>query len=174
MTVTFIIVIVLSLIGTTFNETAQHKNNDPITIEDSYNLAPPSLKVFYSLEKHEKISGIPTSQIYRYLKLETGYKGVAHLNYKSNQISTADAAGPYQVRAIAARQVWGKELKHMTNKAIVDSLLTDIDFCTITAFKYMKYLKGLYGANYVKIASAYNQGPANANNTNDYARSINK
>jgi hypothetical protein len=140
--------------------------------------APPYLQVYYYAKKYTKNSNIPLQIFLKTARMETGYKGMRHKKYnpyKPSQVSTANAVGVWQLRVVAARDVWKDQVEHLSDKQLRRMLRYSIKFNAETSIKYLELLYKRYNGDLALTLAAYNRGMGKVKthaDVNDYARKI--
>lgn len=129
------------------------KNQDPrtemlnseVTMTD-----PPSIQMYYYIEKYSQEFDIPREYAYGIAHCETRYGGPFDWDYKHGQTSPVGAVGPMQVMPNTSKFI---------NKESVtkEKLRTDIQYNVRTSMKLLRYLKNRYG-NWKLVFGCYNTG----------------
>lgn len=122
---------------------------------------PPSVQLYYAIEKYAPQYGVPKRIAYNVAKHETGYEGPLDWDYNPALESSTGAVGPMQVLLSTGRMMGGdsitkSELKH------------NVDLNVRLSMKLLSRLHKQYGQWDVALGY-YNTGyPV----VNDYAREI--
>jgi soluble lytic murein transglycosylase-like protein len=111
---------------------------------------PPSIQMYYYIEKYSQEFDIPRNFAYGIAYCETRYGGPFDWDYKHAQTSFAGAVGPMQVMVATAKFI---------NKETVtkEKLRTDIQYNVRTSMKLLRYLKDKYG-DWKLVFGCYNTG----------------
>lgn len=122
---------------------------------------PVTYQISALIEKYSKIYKIPKKYMYALIYQETRYMGPNQKHYKHNQVSSANALGPMQIKLSTAQYMVDQ---HITR----DALLNDVETNIHTSFKIVRKLKNKY-KSWALAFGAYNTGkPVN----NEYAQNI--
>lgn len=140
---------------------------------DLTKLMPPSAKVYTYVKQYAEEYRVPEHFVFRCARQETSYGGYLHEAYNpytAKMVSIANAYGPFQVRVIAAREVW-PNLRKVSDRELAYRLRYDIDFNVHTAIRYMRHIYD-QTHSWPATYSAYNQGEVGKTNINGYAIKI--
>lgn len=110
------------------------------------------LDMYYAIEKYSKIYNIPNKYLYRVAYLETGYRGINHLNYNPKQVSSVGALGAMQIMPKTANYIWNENIPK-------EKLINDVYFNVETAAKLLRRLYLKY-KNWEIVFGYYNTGLA--------------
>lgn len=116
-----------------------------ITIND-----PPSLQLYFHIQKYAKKYNIPLEYAYGLAYQETRWCGPFHWKYNHSQTSPVGAVGPLQVMIATANGVWGR-------KVDIDSLKNNIELNVHTSMKLLRLLKDRH-KDWKLVFGAYNSG----------------
>lgn len=134
---------------------------DTVTVAD-----PPSIQMYYYIEKYAKEYDIPKNYAYGIAYKESRYGGPWHWNYNHKLTSKAGALGPMQIKPSTAAFINDEKV----TKAMKLKLKTDIEYNVRTSMKLLRYLKDR--SESWKIALGYyNTGSPIVNN---YAKTVYK
>jgi soluble lytic murein transglycosylase-like protein len=111
---------------------------------------PPSIQMYYYIEKYSQEFDIPRNYAYGIAYCETRYRGPFDWDYNPYQTSPVGALGPMQVMPTTAQFVNGSR---PSNK----KLKTDIQYNVRTSMKLLRYLKDKYG-DWKLVFGCYNTG----------------
>lgn len=147
------------------------KNLEQLTWKEIIDLGPPSLQVYEYAKLHAD-EMVPVELLLGHANAETTWRSVFDFSYESSsdkQVSTANAAGPMQVRVVAAKQAWKgtDKLLGMSDIEIFNKLRYDIDFNIETSKRYLVYLIKYYKGNLRLAVAAYHAGHATINTVDD-------
>lgn len=111
---------------------------------------PPSIQMYYAIEKYADSFNIPKRYAYGVANTETGYRGPFHFEYNPKQTSYVSAVGPMQIMLATARGL---------NKDNVskEKLIGDIEYNVMTSMKLLRRLKNLRG-RWDLVFGEYNTG----------------
>jgi soluble lytic murein transglycosylase-like protein len=116
---------------------------------------PPSIQMYYYIEKYSQKYKIPRNYAYGIAHKETQYGGPFDWDYKPAQTSHSGAVGPMQVMVSTSKFI---------NKETVtkEKLRTDIRYNVRTSMKTLRYLKNQYG-DWKTALGCYNTGRPTVN-----------
>jgi soluble lytic murein transglycosylase-like protein len=123
--------------------------------------SPPSLALYYYLEKYSEEYGVPFHIAMGVAREETGYKGPFQWKYNPRLTSSAAAYGAMQIQVPTANFIWDEPV---TKK----QLLNDLELNVQISMKLLAYLHKRYGSWLVALG-CYNTGRPLINS---YARNI--
>jgi soluble lytic murein transglycosylase-like protein len=133
-----------------------HQNSLEETTEEQLLLmgsktnSPPSLRMYYSIEKYSEEFNIPKHIAYNVAYSETRYCGPFHWNYNPYLVSYAGAVGPMQIITKYAHGFAGKKV---TDK----ELMTDIEMNVMVSMKMLRKWYSIYH-NWPLACGGYNTG----------------
>lgn len=156
--VIFSLVVILTLFVLMSNKEVVQKEKAPSFIRKTKEVkidCPPSLEMYYAIERYSDSFNIPKEYAYKIAYKETRYQGPFHWNYNHEQKSTAGAVGPMQVMVGTAIGINKENVSR-------EKLMKDIDYNVMTSMKLMRRLYNLRGSWAVALGE-YNTGQACVN-----------
>lgn len=111
---------------------------------------PPSIQMYYAIEKYADSFNIPKRYAYGVAFTETGYKGPFHFKYNPKQTSNTGALGPAQILISTAR---GINQDNISKTYLRDN----IEYNIMTSMKYLRRLHNKY-KNWGICLGSYNTG----------------
>ena len=123
--------------------------------------SPPSLALYYYLEKYSEEYGVPFHIAMGVAREETGYKGPFDWKYNPKLTSSAAAYGAMQIQVPTANFIWDDPV---TKKQLLNNLELNVQI----SMKLLAYLYKRYDSWPVALG-CYNTGRPLVN---DYARRI--
>jgi len=162
--VIFSLVVILTLILLMSNNNGENLTvvDENLNIKRSKSQKqPPSMQMYYCIEKYANKYKIPKKYAYGIAYKETGYRGPFHWKYNHKRVSSAGAVGPMQIMLSTARYLNNEDVSR-------EKLMTDIDYNVMTSMKLMRHLYDLRGDWGIALGE-YNTGQICVNG---YARDI--
>lgn len=162
--VIFSLVLILSLVVLMSNKKykSEISDNDFVRMtKEKKEKTPPSIQMYYSIEKYSELYSVPKEYAYGIAYKETRYQGPFHWGYNYQQKSGAGAIGPMQIMIGTARNLNDDGVTR-------DKLMTDIEYNVMTSMKLMRKLYDKYGS-WGTALGCYNTGTPCVNG---YAREI--
>lgn len=162
--VIFSLVVILTLFVSMSNKGVVQKEKAPSFIRKTKEAkidCPPSLEMYYAIERYSDSFNIPKEYAYKIAYKETHYQGPFHWNYNHEQKSTAGAVGPMQVMVGTAMGVNKENVSR-------EKLMTDIEYNVMTSMKLMRHLYDLRKSWAIALGE-YNTGQKCVNG---YARDV--
>jgi soluble lytic murein transglycosylase-like protein len=123
--------------------------------------SPPSLALYYYLEKYSQEYGVPFHIAMGVAREETGYRGPFQWNYNPKLTSSAAAYGAMQIQVPTANFIWDEPVN---KRQLLDNLELNVQI----SMKLLAYLNKRYGSWPVALG-CYNTGRPIIN---EYARKI--
>lgn len=122
---------------------------------------PPSIQMYYYIEKYSQEFNIPRNYAYGIAYCETRYGGPFDWNYVHDRTSPVGAVGPMQIMPSTS--------KYINKEAVTkERLRSDIEYNVKTSMKLLRYLKDKYG-DWLLVFGCYNTGRPMIN---QYARNV--